>query len=857
MACALPPRSRRPVRALRAGRVVELALGLASLATLTFSAPGCGGGGGGSGGGAPTATTGSVSGVVVLPDVAWGLLAEQEPNGSPARAQRLPPLLPDAEMVVAGEGSADGSRQGVVDAVDAFRLVAPVAVSVEVMLLASTGGVAAGNFDLAVLDTATGGVIASAATANNPEFVVVTLPADTPVDLVVTTVAGAGAYTLRLTTSGPIASLAAGSPATLVYEPGLAVSGDAIDYALEDLDCVPGRVLLQVDGDGRAADEALRELGANVVRVTSAGTWVVDAPTSNPRSSRASRREALSLAARLARVVGVVRAEPDAIVRTTATPNDPLFAAQWNLSAIGAPSAWDLGYGSSSVVVGVIDTGIVDHPDLDGQRVGGFDFVSDATAGGDGNGRDANPRDEGAQDHRDGTSVWHGSHVAGIVAARGDDGFGVVGVAPGCRVMPLRVIGRGGGTVSDLADALRYAAGLTGAGSLPPLSAPLRVVNLSLGTSIDVMELRNAVEAAAAAGVLLVASAGNDGGPVLYPAAYPEVMAVGAVDGRLVKAGYSNVGPELDLVAPGGALRRDQAADGYEDGILSTVLDETRATRSPSWTHMEGTSMASPHVAGAAALLFSLDPTLTAPHVRTILRETCRDLGVVGHDTTTGAGLLQVGEAVRRLLSDLATPRTDPPRLLLSSTAVRIIDGESVVTVNVTNAGGGILVVDNVAVSTDGVVGWLSSFPTAAPPGSPATASQIAIVANRTSLPTGSFAGTVFVRQGATVLGSIRVVVEVGVVRHLGRHLPVVLRRASTGGVVRSGFALPEWGYRYVFDRVSPDRYTVRAGTDLDDDGFFCEPNDACGHYGGATPAEIAVVAGERRTGIDVVLSFP
>lgn len=812
-----------------------------------------GGGGGGGGGGTPSPTPGAVEGTIVLPGIAWGMVAEQEPNGTPSRAQVLPPLEPDGELTVAGEGSADGSRQGVVDPTDAFRVLSPVDVDVQATLLASTGGVALGAFDLAVLDAATGTPIASSVTAANPEVVVFSLAAATPVDFVVTCASGAGAYTLTLETSSAVPARVATAARAVAPAAMPRVADAVVDYALDDPDCVAGRVLVRTVGPRDAALRALAAAGAEIVRTTSGGTVVVELPS----ATWVPAREALAHAARLRALPCVARAEPDAVVRALATPDDPRFGGMWNLSAIGAPAAWDFGYGSSSVVVGVIDTGIVAHPDLDAQRVGGYDFVSDPTAAGDGDGRDPDPTDEGALDNRDGTSAWHGSHVAGIVAARGNDGYGVVGVAPGCRVMPLRAIGRGGGTSSDLSDAIRYAAGLVGTATGPALAAPLRVVNLSLGTSVDVAELHDAVTAAAAAGVLLVASSGNDGGGVLYPAAYPEVLAVGAVDGRLVHAAYSNTGPSLALCAPGGGFGRDRAADGFEDGILSTVLDETQAPAAPSWGRLEGTSMAAPHVAGAAALLLSIAPSLTAAQVRTALVSTCRDLDVAGPDVSTGAGLLQVGEAVRKVLADRGTPNANPPRLLLSSGAVRIVEGENVVTVDVMNAGGGTLTVDNVAVGTDGVLPWLSAFATTAAPGAPATASQVAIIADRTGLAAGAYAGTVFVRQGSTVLGTVRVVLEVGPFRFLGAAVSVVLRRASTGGVVKSGFATSDQGYRYVFEGVAPDSYTVRAGTDLDGDGFFCEVGDACGNFGGTPATAFAVPSGTRVTGVDLVLTPP
>ena len=803
----------------------------------------CGGGGGGGGGGG-AATTGDVAGTIVVPGVVWGMLAEREPNGTPSRAQVLPPLEPDGTLKVAGDGSADGSRTGLVDATDAFRVVTPVGVDVVVTLLAQSGGVAQSAFDLAALDAGTGLPIASSATASNPEVVSFSLAAGAAADLVVTCASGAGAWTLTIETTTAVPARIATTRTG--WSPSDAPSEAATDYALDDPDLVPGRLLLRVRGGRAEAEAAAASVGGALRRRTASGTWVVDVPSLRAQGPRAS----LAGCARLGLHESVVRVEPDAVVRPCAVPDDPRLGAQWPLSAIGAPSAWDVSFGSSSVVVGVIDTGVVAHPDLDAQRVGGYDFVDDAATAGDGDGRDPDPTDEGARDGEGGTSSWHGSHVAGIAVARAGNGYGVAGVAPGCRFMPLRATGVGGGSTSDLADAILYAAGLAATDDGPALAAPLRVVNMSLGLGVDVAEIRDAVQAAAGAGVLLVASAGNTGGAVLYPAAYPEVLAVGAVDGRLVHAAYSCVGTELDLVAPGGgADGRDTEADGFHDGVLSTVLDETVAPAVPSFGYESGTSMASPHVAGAAALLLSVEPSLTAAQARAALLATCRDLDVAGPDTLTGAGLLAVGEAVRKVLADRGTPRADPARLLLSSTSLRVASDASTGFVYVSNAGGGTLTVDTIAVQTDTGVPWLGAFATLAAPGSPATVDRVVVVVDRTGLASGAYAGTVFVRNGATVLGALRVVAEVGPAPDLGAEVPVVLRRTSNGAVVASTTARPENGYRYVFAGVAAGDYTVLAGTDRDDDGFFCEAGDLCGSHGAFT-----VVAGERTTGVDVVL---
>ena len=195
---------------------------------------------------------------------------------------------------------------------------------------------------------------------------------------------------------------------------------------------------------------------------------------------------------------------------------------------------------------------------------------------------------------------------------------------------------------------------------------------------------------------------------MLYPAAYPSVLAVGAVDGRLVYATYSGHGPSLDCVAPGGNENRDVAGDGFTDAILSTILDETVVPAVPGETYYSGTSMAVPHVCGVAALVLSVDPTLSLPALRTTILDSCRDLDVQGTDPLTGHGLVQAGEAVRYALTALGTPRADAPRLLLSSTSIRLPSLESVATVYVDNGGGGVLHVAGVSTTTDSGAPWLS-----------------------------------------------------------------------------------------------------------------------------------------------------
>jgi serine protease len=286
--------------------------------------------------------------------------------------------------------------------------------------------------------------------------------------------------------------------------------------------------------------------------------------------------------AALARVRGdadVEVAEPLVQVEALAfTPNDPEFGKQWNLRMIHMPEAWEISRGKG-VTVAVIDTGIayedrgefVQVPDLAGARfVEGYDFVHDTTHPNDDNG--------------------HGTHVAGTVAQRTNNGVGVAGVAFEARLMPLKVLDRSGiGNSADIADAIRWA-----------VDHGAKVLNLSLGGGGYSAVMERAVAYARSKGAVVVCAAGNTGqGQVSYPAAYAGAVAVGAVapDGQL--APYSSYGEALDLVAPGGNTRL-----GPGNGILQATIDRADV-RKPVLAEYQGTSMATPHVAGVAALLFA------------------------------------------------------------------------------------------------------------------------------------------------------------------------------------------------------------------------------------------------------------
>ncbi|ABR30723.1 peptidase S8 [Thermosipho melanesiensis] len=320
----------------------------------------------------------------------------------------------------------------------------------------------------------------------------------------------------------------------------------------------------------------------------------------------------------LKKISGVKYVEPNYIYRAYAVPNDTYYEYQWHYEAINLPKAWDI-IKSANVVVAVVDTGVsFTHPDLQGIFVQGYDFVDN----------DTDPTDP-AQD------VSHGTHVTGTIAALSNNGKGVAGVnwgGYGIKIMPIRVLGAdGSGTLDAVAQGVRYAA-----------DHGAKIINMSLGGGGDSQILREAIQYAYNKGVTIVCAAGNENGPVSYPAKYPETIAVASVRYDLQRAPYSNYGPEVDVAAPGGDTSVDQNGDGYADGVLSTAWTPNNGD---TYMFLQGTSMAAPHVAGVAALLYASGKT-TPEEIRAALKNTAKDLGPAGEDDYYGAGLIDAYAAL-------------------------------------------------------------------------------------------------------------------------------------------------------------------------------------------------------------------
>jgi serine protease len=425
-------------------------------------------------------------------------------------------------------------------------------------------------------------------------------------------------------------------------------------------------------------------LGLRVGRPLEAGDAV------GPRTQvvRAVGVDAVTLAAALSADPDVEFAEPDGRRRIAAAPNDPLYAAaapgvrpdgpdagQWYLrrpndelkSAIDIEAAWAVTRGRASVVVAVLDTGVrFDHPDLgraasggSGRLLPGYDFVTQIAVANDGNGRDSDPSDPGdwttaaENSNSSGTfyqcdpegrglaeptpSSWHGTATASLVSAATNNNIGMAGTAPNVRVLPLRVLGKCFGRDSDIQAAMRWAAGIPVDG-VPDNPNPAKVLNLSLGGGgACTSAYQTVVDEVRAAGAVIVAAAGNsDGQSVGAPGNCRGVIAVLALRHAGTKVGFSDLGPEISIAAPGGNCVLEGASDPCLYPILAATNKGTERPGGSGWTDSYditvGTSFASPLVAGTVGLMFSAAPNLTPGQIRTALRSSARPFPTSGAD---------------------------------------------------------------------------------------------------------------------------------------------------------------------------------------------------------------------------------
>jgi len=394
------------------------------------------------------------------------------------------------------------------------------------------------------------------------------------------------------------------------------------------------------------AKGAAKALAIGHVRTLSVGGEVVKA------NRGMDRVEAESVMRQIAADPSVEYVEVDRIMKPLMTPNDTYFGTYlWGMQSgvpgIKADQAWNITSGSG-VVVAVLDTGYTNHSDLLPNILPGYDFISTKTVAGDGNGRDSDAHDPGDY-YQLNNSSWHGTHTAGTIAAVGNNGAGVIGVAYGAKVVPVRVLGRGGGYTSDIVDGITWASGGTVAGA-PVNANPAEVINMSLGgAGACSSTYQNAINAAVGRGTTVVVAAGNDNADSsgFTPASCANVIDVAATNKSGTRASYSNYGSLIDVAAPGGD------SPDCTTLIVSTGNSGTRGPSTENYLCMAGTSMATPHVAGTVALMQAVrgtKPALTPAQVESILKSTLRAFPG-SNDKPIGAGIIDANAAVNAAMT--------------------------------------------------------------------------------------------------------------------------------------------------------------------------------------------------------------
>lgn len=377
---------------------------------------------------------------------------------------------------------------------------------------------------------------------------------------------------------------------------------------------------------------------------------------------RLSAKETAALMNDIAADDEVEFVEEDALLQIALTPNDTQYTNQWHYyettGGIRAPAAWDRATGQG-VVVAVLDTGFRPHVDLNPNILPGYDMISDTFIANDGGGRDSDARDPGdwtnagecggGQPTSFRSSSWHGTHVAGTIAAVTNNNSGVAGVAYNAKIVPVRVLGKCGGYTSDIADGIVWAAGGTVSG-VPANPNPASVINMSLGGSGTCSTTtQNAINVARSRGAVVVVAAGNSNSNAnnFNPGNCAGVVNVAATNRQGGRASYSNTGTSVDVAAPGGQM----SSANDPNGVLSTYNSGSTTPANDSYGYSQGTSMAAPHVAGVAALIKQVKPAATPDEIETILKNTARSFPATC--SGCGTGIVDANAAV---LSAIGTP---------------------------------------------------------------------------------------------------------------------------------------------------------------------------------------------------------
>ena len=792
----------------------------------------------------PTLADGTASGRLIVPP---NQVLEEEPNQTIGQAQRV-----EASWLVTGSASTNDpgfSLPGFpdVEVEDLYRVTASE--RIQVGLTIAEDSLFANDLDLFLMDLTGSPMNGSEGTAS---IEVIDTPGPGEFLVGVRAFRGSSAYSLSFTPLGALPS----------HRPGIVPPG---------ADFVPDEILVRFRPETRAADTKVQAVvsrfGLLRKRSLSTGVEVLSVSRPNqgfpadargnkvfPKKDGSAELKALTLdrIRSLRKDPEVEYAEPNFIRKPCVSPNDPGFELQWHYQLINLPEAWDITTGSDEITVAVLDSGILSgHPDLSARLTDGYDFVSQIENANDGDGRDPDPEDPG-DDPEGESSSFHGTHVAGTVGAATNNNDGVAGVTWDTRIMPLRVLGLEGGTDADVAQAIRYAVGLNNSsGTVPERTAD--IINMSFGGPAFSQTVQDAVLDARAEGAILVAAAGNESTRLAsYPASLDGVISVSAVNLNLQKATYSNFGSFVDVAAPGGDTSADLNGDDFGDGVLSTLGNEQGEF---FYRFYQGTSMAAPHVAGLLALMLSVNPDLTPTDIDQLLAGThpdttariTQDLGAAGRDDIYGHGLIDAAQAVvaaRAIPGGGGTPPSGSI-LAVSTSLLNFENFLDKLSFKITNAGIETLHVTGI---TDDAP-WLTLSPTSGT--APLT---VEVTVDRTGLTDGDRTATIQVASDATQgtqTATLLVEIRVGgkTMGDVGEVFVLLLKPTSSDTVAQTETDATQ-GYTFATPRVAPGKYQIVAGTDLDNDGFICDIEDACGF----SPGLFTVRSGQDTPNIDFVL---
>jgi len=674
-----------------------------------------------------------------------------------------------------------------------------------------------------------------------------------------------GAYFIELSTSGGapfryVLTLASESSASVMNtryaEPDFLVDEAVVTFKPENSVGQGGPAVAQA----MSAAEA-RHLGGHSWRVRRNVGQPVTALSA--QTTESMRADTLNWIKQLGQRADVEVAEPNYIytAQQVSPDNDPLYSRQWNYPLIQLPLAWQAApEGGLDVGIAVMDTGLFRntpassgawHPDVDANvttlGLAVMDYVSADldidSRWGDPSGRDSNPADPG--DGKAQSSSFHGTHVAGIAGAV-DNTAGVIGVAPRSNILPVRVLGEGGeGNSADLIDAINWAS----------TRSEIDVINLSLGGLGPSQSLEAAVNSATDAGKLVVAAAGNQGtDEATYPAAFANVVGVGAVDGAGKRSSYSNIGPSVDLVAPGGDASRDANQDGQADLIISTWGTDDGGVFVPGYAGLQGTSMAAPHVSGVYALMKSVDPTMTPDRFFTFL---------VGgqltnpppNQTEYGAGMIDALKSVDAALDgNTSTILAARPSSLQFNGVVnqqefnfaKYPSNANISITSVTDSAPWLIDLDAEAISTTEPV--TVSVDTTGLDQSQTYSTDIVI--DYTDNASGETVSPLIIPV-TLQFGDSPEDLDAG--RH---YVLLVSTDDSRETVAQTVVNASEGQYSFAFDEVDPGEYFLVAGTDMDNNGLICENGEACAEYPVNGLPEKIVIGGEPVSGVTLNTSF-